>query len=537
MSDVPYERAIGLLDDEAQRARARRWVGLMRRSIGFWPEGGRVHLREHWVRTLVHALAIGQHEGLPDADLDALAAVAVFHDTRRKDPFLDVGHGERAAGHYRRFCEEGQLAFDERAFLAMAWHDRADEEGEAAIASWAASNGLDDDWTGRATLIYRIFKDADGLDRVRLGPSSLDVGFLRSPFARERVEVAWELLGLLPNPPAGERAPAGDATGQGQGEGQGRSTAVDRLYVQTLGQDLPSQDTDDMEGFLAKVVRLKELVDTADAIVVGIGSGMSTAAGLDFYHHTESFDRAFGPFEQAHGFATLFDGMYHVFASNGERWAFDAAVVRYVDGLATGQPYLDLASVLEGRDHFILTTNVDGQVPRAFPEDRIWCFQGDMRFLQCGQPCHGDVYDAVRWAEGVAAAEGNPLTLSYDDLPRCSECHRLMVPWVRDEHFLEGDLWQEQKRRYERFLDRHLARETGRVLFLEMGVSSMTPAIIKLPFWDMGARNPHTFYVDVNRADATVPLQLGGRAMVMTADIAHVTSTLATLDGTGCLDA
>ena len=103
-----------------------------------------------------------------------------------------------------------------------------------------------------------------------------------------------------------------------------------------------------------------------------------------------------------------------------------------------------------------------------------------------------------------------------------------MAPWVRDDRFLEGDLWLEQKRRYERFLERHLAGGAGRVLFLEMGVSSMTPAIIKLPFWDMVTRNPRTFYVDVNRADATTPLQLGERAMVVTADIAHVMSVLAT---------
>ncbi len=518
MCDASYERAIGLLDDETQRMRARRWVGLMQRSIGFWPGGGRVHLHEHWVRTLVHALAIGQHEGLPDDDLDALAATSMFHDTRRRDPVFDVGHGARAASYYREFCDAGHLVFDERAFLSTAWHDRDDAEGEAAIVSWAASNGRDGPWTDRATLIYRIFKDADGLDRVRLGPSSLDARFLRLPVSKERVGLARELLRLLPNPPA-----RGDAA-----TGREGTTAFDRLYVQTLGQDLPPQDTDDLEGFLAKVMRLKELVEAADAIVVGSGSGMSAAAGLDFYHRDESFDRAFGAFEQEHGFATLFGGMYHVFASNEERWAFNAEAVRYVDSLAVGQPYLDLARVLEGHDYFVLTTNIDGQVPRAFPGDRVWCFQGDMHFLQCSQPCHGRVYDAVEWAEAVEGTCGDPLRLRYEDLPRCPECHHLMAPWVRDDRFLEGDLWLEQKRRYERFLERHLAGGAGRVLFLEMGVSSMTPAIIKLPFWDMVTRNPRTFYVDVNRADATTPLQLGERAMVVTADIAHVMSVLAT---------
>lgn len=42
----------------------------------------------------------------------------------------------------------------------------------------------------------------------------------------------------------------------------------------------------------------------------------------------------------------------------------------------------------------------------------------------------------------------------------------------------------------------------------------------------MVARNPHAFYVEVNCAEAATPLQLGDRAMVITADLARVMEEL-----------
>ena len=308
------------------------------------------------------------------------------------------------------------------------------------------------------------------------------------------------------------------------------SAPVSRLYAQTLDQPLPPQDSEDADVFRRKVDRLADLLRGADAVVVGIGSGMSTAAGYDFYHESELFDGAFGAFRKAHGFATLFDGMYHLFSDNEQRWAFDAAIATFADALPVGEPYQRLARIVEGKEHFVITTNVDGQVPRAFAEGRYWLFQGDMRFMQCSQPCNDEVvYDPSRaerlFFAALQSVDGVP-RVPADLLPRCCHCHHLMIPWVRDTAFLEGALWREQKAAYEAFLVRHLVEGSGNVVFLELGVSSMTPSIIKMPFWDMVARNPRAFYAEVNCAEAVTPLQLGCRAMVITADLARVMEEL-----------
>lgn len=304
-----------------------------------------------------------------------------------------------------------------------------------------------------------------------------------------------------------------------------------RLYVQTLGQELPPRDVG--EAYARKLGRLRAMVEGADAVALGIGSGVSTAAGYDFYHGSEAFDRAFGDFERAHGFRTLFDGLYHVFGTNEEQWAFNAAVACFVADLPLGKPYLDLAEALRGKDHFVLTTNIDGQASRAFGDEKVWEFQGDLRYVQCSQPCCDEVEDFVpraRQLVGATRVEGrdgfSAPRVPAEMLPRCPGCRRLMAPWARDERFLEGRLWREQRARYEGFLRRHLVERADRVLFLELGVSSMTPAVIKLPFWDMAACNSRTRYAVVNLAEANTPLQLGDRALAITADIARVATDL-----------
>lgn len=308
------------------------------------------------------------------------------------------------------------------------------------------------------------------------------------------------------------------------------SSSVKRLYVQSLDAPLPPQDTQDIDGFRGKIGRLSELIDQADAVVVGVGSGMSTASGYDFYHENELFDGAFGAFSKAYGFETLFDGMYHLFSDNEQQWAFNAAAASFVGALPVGRPYRQLARVLEGKDHFVITTNVDGQVPRAFDEGRYWLFQGDMRFMQCSQPCDEEILSDQELIGRLVSAtyldENGAPRVPSDLVPRCPYCHRLMVPWVRDTAFLEGSLWHAQKAAYEAFLTRHLVQGSGKIVFLELGVSSMTPSIIKMPFWDMVVRNPKARYVEVNCAEQATPLQLGGQAMVITADLALVMQEL-----------
>ena len=108
-----------------------------------------------------------------------------------------------------------------------------------------------------------------------------------------------------------------------------------------------------------------------------------------------------------------------------------------------------------------------------------------------------------------------------EDVPRCPRCGWQLVPWVRDDTFLQGAAWREGLGRYERFVRE---RGDGRVLLLELGVGEMTPGIITLPFWSTAAKLPDAHLLSVNISGGSAPLQLGSKAEAIQADLGPLLS-------------
>lgn len=269
-------------------------------------------------------------------------------------------------------------------------------------------------------------------------------------------------------------------------------------------------------------------INTADAIVVGGGSGLSSAAGYNHYHSKEIIEKKFKEFEKKYGIRSLFDAYYYLYSTNEERWGFFSQYIKFMYEANPGQPYLDLYEILKNKPYFILTTNVDMQFSKVFPEDRICLFQGDFSYFQCSQPCQDEIYknnDIIdKMTENLIDTK-----ISSDLIPRCPKCGRIMMPWVPDYDFLEGSYWKDSVKRYQNFLQEYLEKERNKtVLFLELGVGDMTPSIIQLPFWKMTASYPNTFYISINLKKTSAPEHLKGRAMAISDDIANVLSNLRT---------
>lgn len=271
---------------------------------------------------------------------------------------------------------------------------------------------------------------------------------------------------------------------------------------------------------------LMNKINTADAIVIGGGSGLSSAAGYNHYHSKDIIKNKFKEFEKKYGFSSLFDAYYHLYSTNEERWGFFSQYIKFMHEANPGQPYLDLYEILKNKPYFILTTNVDMQFSKVFPEDRICLFQGDFGYFQCSQPCHDEVH---KNKDIIYKMDENLMETKVlaDLIPRCPKCGRIMMPWVRDYEFLEGSHWKDSVERYQNFLREYLEnKENKTVLFLELGVGDMTPSIIQLPFWKMTASYKNTFYVSVNLKKTSAPEHLHGRTMAISDDIANVLSNL-----------
>jgi len=298
------------------------------------------------------------------------------------------------------------------------------------------------------------------------------------------------------------------------------------------------------------VLQISQWLQEADAVVVGIGSGLSSACGYNHYNTVSFFTDNMGPFIEKYGFRSLFQGLTYLYSNPEEEWAYLAHYVKLMYDTPVGKPYRDLHQLLREKPYFILTTNVDMQLDKIFPADHICHFQGDMRYRQCPQPCNDEVYindDIVKMLDGLE----DPTWIPSDRVPRCPDCGRVMTLWVRDDHFLEGSHWHEQIALYRRFLETY---HDNKILFLEMGVGDMTPNIIKLPFWKMTAELPDARYVIINTKGVenksaltelcqasptccahgggkhpTIPLQLQGKALAYDEDLAVALHQLARL--------
>ena len=152
-----------------------------------------------------------------------------------------------------------------------------------------------------------------------------------------------------------------------------------------------------------EATRLRGLIDDADAIIVGIGSGMSSAAGFNHYNRAGMERAGMADWQQAFGFKSLFDGFYHLYPSLEQQWAYYARYIDFMLREPASQPYLDLRSLIGHKDYFILTTNVDTQVEKMFPAERICNYQGSFAHLQCKQPCCDELFDASPYVERMLA--------------------------------------------------------------------------------------------------------------------------------------
>lgn len=262
--------------------------------------------------------------------------------------------------------------------------------------------------------------------------------------------------------------------------------------------------------------RLADAIATADAIVVGAGAGLSTAAGLTYAG--ERFERLFGDFAEKYGIRDMYSGGFYPFATPEERWAWWSRHIwynRYVT--APKDTYKKLLALLQGKDFFVLTTNVDHQFQLAgFPKDRLFYMQGDYGLWQCSKPCHDSTYDNYEVVR-LMVQQQRDMRVPSELVPRCPRCGRPMTMNLRsDETFVQDEGWHQAAERHAAFLDAH---QRGNVLYLELGVGMNTPVIIKYPFWRRTFENREATYACINYGEAYAPAEIRNRSILLNADI------------------
>ena len=89
-------------------------------------------------------------------------------------------------------------------------------------------------------------------------------------------------------------------------------------------------------------------------------------------------------------------------------WARHIYNIRYKTKAT--KPYLDLYELLKDKEHFIITTNIDGQFEKAgFKKENIFTPQGDYALFQCSSPCSNKLYDNKEMINTMALNTSLPL--------------------------------------------------------------------------------------------------------------------------------
>ncbi|MCI7469048.1 MAG: Sir2 silent information regulator family NAD-dependent deacetylase [Lachnospiraceae bacterium] len=300
--------------------------------------------------------------------------------------------------------------------------------------------------------------------------------------------------------------------------------------IQTSGPKMAFED---------KIEILKQKLDDADAVVIGAGSGLSTAAG---YTYTgERFDKYFSDFAAKYNFRDMYSGGFFPYQTMAEFWGFWCRYIwinRYAP--IPSDLYERILDLVKDKDYFVLTTNVDHCFQRAgFDKHRLFYTQGDYGLFQSSVP-HGasadktydniDIIKQMVLTEGYEIGSDNSLiipdgasikmSVPEDMVPTCPDDGELMTMNLRsDDSFVEDAGWHRAAERYNDFLRRH---EELKVVYLELGVGMNTPVIIKFPFWEYTKNNPNTFYACINKGEAGCPDEIKDRSVCIDGDIGEV---------------
>lgn len=285
------------------------------------------------------------------------------------------------------------------------------------------------------------------------------------------------------------------------------------------------------------IERLRREIESADAIVIGAGAGLSTSAG--FTYSGIRFQHWFGDFAAKYNIPDMYSGGFMAMQLEQEvcwaYWARHIYINRYME--ATKPVYRKLFEIVKDKDFFVITTNVDHQFQKTgFDKKRLFYTQGDYGLFQTLDGKNGKTYDNEEWVMKAIKAQGFvkdskgvfqvpddgkiAMRIPPELIPKCPDDGSLVTMNLRsDDSFVEDEGWHRASASYSDFLSRH---DSLHVLYLELGVGSNTPVIVKYPFWQMSMANRKAVYACINYGQAFCPEEIKERSICIDGDIGEV---------------
>ena len=273
-----------------------------------------------------------------------------------------------------------------------------------------------------------------------------------------------------------------------------------------------------MSSNLEKVIsQIKKLISTSDYIILGAGSGLSTAAGLEY--SGSRWEKTFPEFIKKYKMTDMYTSSFYNFKTEEEKWAYWARHI-YINnvGCDSFDLYKELYSFIKNKDYFVITTNVDDQFYKSgFDKNRIFRTQGSYKYLQCSKGCNNKTYERSELIKKLNENIDKNLCVPSNLVPYCEKCNGPMDPNIRkDDYFVEDDIFNEGKKNYINFLQKCKGKK---VVLIEMGIGMNTPGIIRFPFEKMTLENKDWYLVRLNRSFMDCMFDMGDKIFLIKGDI------------------
>ena len=270
-----------------------------------------------------------------------------------------------------------------------------------------------------------------------------------------------------------------------------------------------------------KIKELNNLISEADAVIVGAGSGMSNAAGMNmWYENNELIEKNLKYFTDKYGFNGIFNGFYNQFDSIEEKWAFNIGAWNIILNTMPPKPtYQNLKDLIKGKPYHIITTNQDTLFKKYFSEKKVSEIQGSWDYMQSSNPQTDKNLYLARPLVEAALTHIKDHKLPSEFIPKSKIDGSMLQVWARDPKFLEAKKYWEEYQKFNKFIGQY---KDKKVLFLELGVGRMTPMFIQEPFWALTKYMKQAHYVNINPEHALTTPEIEERSLLIPADIDQV---------------
>ncbi|KAH8723777.1 hypothetical protein GQ44DRAFT_684485 [Phaeosphaeriaceae sp. PMI808] len=236
----------------------------------------------------------------------------------------------------------------------------------------------------------------------------------------------------------------------------------------------------------------REMLVSADNVIVSVGAGLSAAEGLDYTSKT-LFKREFPAFLRL-GLKTLYSAIgFNKWPSEEDKWAYYFHNVKMVRSWPSWPLYEKLITWLKtsGKNIHVRTSNADGLfLANGWPEAKLSTPQGRYSVLQCLSKCRPDsTFETISYYEVALPfidSQAQKLT-DPSKVPRCSNCGGEMMlcvrggSWFNDTPFQSGEANWKQFRQW-------ILQGSKRTVILELGVGMNTPGVLRWPNEDLVRR-------------------------------------------------